>query len=141
MTALARDASREKRGIGRVFHYPVKANAILYKGAIVTIDVAGFAIAATDVATNKVAGVAIEKVDATGFADGDKWIRVDADCEFLFAASSITQAMVGALMVIVDDNTVDDAAGATNDISVGKLTQFVSTTSGWVYVPGLTSIA
>ncbi len=47
--------------------------------------------------------------------------------------------MIGTSMVVVDNNTIDDVAGATNDIPVGKLTEFVSTTSGWVYVPGLTT--
>src|SRR3990172_9400021 len=55
------------------------------------------------------------------------------------ASDTATQAMVGVNMVTVDDNTVDDIAGATNDIVVGKLTEFVSTTSGWVHVPGLTA--
>ena len=72
-------------------------------------------------------------------ATGNFWIQVEYDREYLFAATSITQAMVGVNMVTVDDNTVDDIAGATNDIVVGKLTEFVSTTSGWVHVPGLTA--
>lgn len=138
MTALAADAQREKRGIGRVMTFPVDGESIIYKGALVSINAAGYAIPSTDTASLPVVGVAVEKRDATGLADGALKVNVDCDCEFKFAASSITQAMVGTNMCVVDDNTVDDAAGPTNDIVVGKLTEFLTTTSGWVYVPGLT---
>jgi len=115
------------------------AATTIYKGAIVCIDAAGNAVAGADTAGLQVAGIAHETVANAGAA-GAKLIVVEYDAEFLFAATSITLAMVGDLMVIVTDNDVDDAAGATNDISVGRLIEFVSTTSGWVYVPGLTGL-
>jgi len=138
--ALSADSQREKRGLGRMVVYPVKDDAIIFKGAIVTINAAGLAIAGIDTASTTVGGIAVEKVDATDAGDGVKKIRCWVDAEFLFVATSITQAMINTLMMVVDDNTVDDAAGATNDIPVGKLTEFVSTTKGWVYVPGPTSL-
>lgn len=139
MTALAADSQREKRGIGRVFHVPMKASTTIFKGGLVAIEAAsGFAIPASDTAATPVIGVAIEK-KVSGGANGDTIIRVMADAEWLFVASSITQAMLGTDMVVVDDNTVDDAAGATNDIVAGKLTEFVTTTKGWVYIKGLTT--
>jgi len=137
MTALAANFQREKRGIGRVFAVPVAATTRIYKGGLVGIDGDGFAIPASDTASQKVIGVAIEEVNNTG-ADGALNVRVDADCEFRFVATSITQAMLGTMMYVVDDNTVDDAAGPTNDAPVGPMTQFISTTACWVYVPGLT---
>ncbi len=138
MTAITTDVQREKRGIGRVGSFPMAAVKIV-KGAIVHINAAGFATNGADTAGFLgTAGVAIETVDNSAGAAGDLRIRVDFDAEFKFAASSITQAMVGTDMFTVDNNTVDDAAGPTNDIKVGKLTEFISTTLGWVYVPGLT---
>jgi len=139
MTALAANANREVRGVGRTLRVPVATAKHIYKGAIVAIDANGFATPGTDTAGLQVIGIAMEDVNNTG-ADGALFVHVDCEREFLFTASSITQAMLGDLMVIVDDNTVDDAAGATNDIAVGRLTQFVSTTSGWVCVPGLTTL-
>lgn len=139
MAALTADSNRQARGIGKVYRLPVKASTNIYKGAIVAIDAGGFAVAGADTAGLQVIGIAMEKVLNTG-ADGAAFVHVDSDREFLFAASSITQAMLGDLMVIVDDNTVDDAAGATNDIAVGRLTHFVTTTSGWVFVPGLSTL-
>lgn len=138
MTALAADANREKRGLGRVFSLPAAAVKI-WKGGIVALNTAGFATPAADTASFICAGVAIETVDNAAGAAGDKRIRVMADAEWKFVASSITQAMLGTAMFVVDDNTVDDAAGPTNDVAVGKLTEFLTTTSGWVYVPGLST--
>jgi hypothetical protein len=138
MTALSADANREKRGEGRVFALPVAGDAVIHKGALVGFDADGFAIPASDTASQVVAGVAMEAKDATGLADGAVKVRVQAGAEWKFIASSITQAMLGVEMVVVDDNTIDDAAGATNDVPIGRLTEFISTTLGWVYVPGLT---
>jgi hypothetical protein len=137
MTAITVDAQREKRGIGRVFALPM-SNVKIVKGALVCVNTSGYAVSAADTASFVVAGVAIEQVDNSGGSAGDKVIRVDADCEFKFVASSITQAMLGTDMMVVDNNTVDDASGPSNDVPVGKLTEFISTTLGWVYVPGLT---
>lgn len=136
MTALAADSQREKRGQGRVFHFPVAADAVIYKGAIVQLDATGFAGPAAAGNTRVIVGIAREKVDNTGGADGAKDIRVDADCEFLFAASSLAQTALGAAMLVIDDNTVDETSAGS--ATVGALTEFVSATQGWVYVPGLT---
>lgn len=138
MAALAADKNRLKRGTGVIFSFPMAASKI-YKGGIVHINAAGFAAAGSDTTAQVTAGIALETVDNTGGAAGAKTIRVEAQAEFKFTATSITQAMVGTNMVTVTDNDVDDAAGATNDIVVGKLTQFISTTEGWVFVPGLTA--
>jgi hypothetical protein len=138
MTALATAFARPKRGVGRQISVPVNASSVIHKGGLVALDSDGFAIPAADTASTRVVGVAIESKTG-GASDGDVRVIVEYDAEFLFTASSITRAMTasGAAMCVVDDNTVDDAAGPTNDIYVGQLTDFVSTTSGWVYVPGL----
>lgn len=136
MAALAADRNRQKRGIGRVFTFPMAAVKI-YKGAIVGVLAAGYATNAVSGATVlNVLGIAIETVDNSAGAAGDLKIRVDCDAEFLFTASSITQAMLGTAMLIVDNDTVDETSASS--FAVGKLTEFVSTTQGWVYVPGLT---
>ena len=138
MTALAANASRQTRGRVKLNSYPVAASATIYKGSLVMIDATGYLQVATDEATIHIVGVAAEGRDNSSGSDGDVDCEVESDCEFLFTASSITQAMVSTVMVCVDDNTIDDAAGATNDRPVGILTQYVSTTSGWVYIPGIT---
>ena len=137
MTVLAAAANRQAKGAPKTRRFLMAASQTIYKGAIVHMNSSGLAIPASDTASQVVVGIAAETMISA--ATGNFWIQVEYDREYLFAASSITQAMVGTNMVTVDDNTVDDIAGATNDIVVGKLTEFVSTTSGWVHVPGLTA--
>lgn len=91
----------------------------------------GLAIPAANGANNSnVLGVASTSV--TSAASGDYFIEV-LEGEFLFDASSIVQASVGATMYAKDDQTFDNNA-ASNDPSAGKLIEFVSTTSGWLRI-------
>lgn len=136
--ALAANAARQSRGRSKLNSYPVAASATIYKGSLVMIDATGYLQVATDEATIHIVGVAAEGANNSAGADGAIWCEVESDCEFLFAATSITQAMVSTVMVCVDDNEIDDAAGATNDRPVGILTEYQSATLGWVYVPGVT---
>ena len=106
---------------------------ILYKGGMVGVNEAGKAVAmpvAASAVGLKFGGVAYEKVDDSAGA-GTKWCKVYTRGEFLFAATSITQAMVGEMMYLVDDQIFDDVPGAYS-IPVGILVEYVSTTSGWL---------
>jgi hypothetical protein len=116
--------------------YPVLNDTTIFKGGIVAVDATGFLIPATDTAGIRVVGVADEQiVSPSTDADGDKMCRVRSGEIYDFAASSITQAMLGSIMYVVDDQTFDDAAGPTNDIAVGVLIEFISTTRGKVFIP------
>lgn len=139
MAVLTAARNRQARGEGKHAQVPVAAATKIFKGAIVMIDASGFAVNGSDTAGLQTIGVAYETVDNTAGANGALEIRVEYDREFLFTATSITQAMLGDLMVCVDNDVVDDALGAVNDITVGRLIDFVSVTSGWVYVPGLSN--
>jgi hypothetical protein len=134
--ALSADRNRKRRGNGIIFSLPVAQNANIFKGAIVAINTGGYAAPGANTSGFLTAGVAEEHVHNTG-ADGAVRIRVMADCEFLFTASSIVQAAAGAVMMCVDDDTVDETG--SNNVKVGRLTEYVSATQGWVYVPGLTA--
>src|SRR3990172_5752227 len=133
MTALAADRQTQSRHTG-LQKYPVEAGEVIYKGAMVSVDDDGYLMPAQDTAAHRVVGVADEKVDNTGGADGAKDCRVVSGRAFRFAASSITQAMLGDLMHVVDDQTFDEGAG-TNGVPCGRLVEFISTTEGWVYIP------
>jgi hypothetical protein len=135
MAALAAAANRRARGeLGSRHKVPVLAGAIIFKGAIVGIDAAGFAKPAVAGAGIRVAGIAAESVTG-GASNGAVSVEVETRREYLFAASSITQVMLGSSMLVVDDNTVDETSAGS--ASVGSMTEFVSTTSCWVFVPGL----
>lgn len=134
MAALteARDTQQKEGGIQG---YPVLNDTTIFKGSLVAVDDNGFAIPATDTAALRVVGVADETVVSPSTdSDGDKTVRVVSGRAFLFNATSITQAMVGDPMFVVDDNTFDDSAGATNDVPCGRLVQYVSATSGWIFI-------
>lgn len=138
MTAITAAVNRQHKGIPKERKFLMKASTTIPKGAIVAIEAtSGLAINAVAGTVNPVCGVATETI--TSAATGSYYIQVDFDAPFLFAASSITQAMVGEPMLVVDNNTVDETS-ATSAV-VGTLEEFVSTTSGWVYVTGLTGSA
>jgi hypothetical protein len=129
--SAAKDVPRKT---GEMQSYPVYRTTKIYKGGLVNINATGYAIAATDTAGLVCVGVAYETVDNTSGSDGDLWVRVYRAGSFKLAATSITQAMVGQLMYVVDDATMDDTAGSTNKVVVGTLEQYESATSGWVNV-------
>lgn len=107
---------------------------IIYKGGFVGINAAGYAVAMPIIASAaglKFVGIAYEKVDNSAGSAGDKSVRVYTQGTFKVTATSITQAMVGQMMYLVDDQTVDDIASAIC-IPVGRLVEWVSETKGWV---------
>jgi len=130
MAALTLDRITEKKVPGYK-HYPVKGATKLFAGSLVAVDATGFALPAADAAGLKVVGVASVQVDNTTGADGARSVTVEAPILARFAAVSITQAMVGRVMYVVDDQTFDDALG-TNGIKAGRLVEFLSTTEGWL---------
>lgn len=110
--------------------------ATIWKGSMVMLNSAGFAVPASDVVVgnmNRVVGVADETVVNTGAA-GSKKIKVRSGRSFQFDATSITQAMVGTEMSVVDDHTFDDAPSA-NLLACGILTEYVSAVSGYIFIP------
>lgn len=132
MAALTQDRITDKRVPG-LMAYPVAATTKIYAGALVCVNSAGLAVPAADAAGVKVVGVAKRTVDNSAGAAGALWVEVDCPIVARFAATSITQAMVGTVMYVVDDNTFDDAVG-TNSIKVGVLIEFISATEGWIYI-------
>lgn len=131
MPALTKDRATPYRD-GIELEFPVAANGKIYAGSLVCANTSGYAVPAADTAGYKFLGVAMEMVDNTGGANGAKKVRVRRAGVFEFDALSITQAMVGSSMYVVDDHTIDDASGPVNDIRVGMLVKYVSDTKGWV---------
>lgn len=132
MAALTQDRITDKRVPG-LMAYPVAATTKIYAGAIVCVNAAGLAVPAADAANLKVVGIAKRTVDNSAGAAGALWVEVDCPIVARLNATSITQAMVGTVMHVVDDNTVDDAAG-TNTIKAGVLVEYISATEGWIYI-------
>ncbi len=131
MAALTKDRATSYRE-GVEIDYPVAADTIIFAGSLVCVNSNGYAVPAADTAGYKFIGIAMAQADNKGGGNGDKKVRVRRSGVFEFDAGSITQAMVGEAMYVVDDHTFDDAAGATNDIKVGVLVKYVSATTGWI---------
>ncbi|MEM1417534.1 MAG: hypothetical protein AAGH15_21740 [Myxococcota bacterium] len=118
--ALSADKFRSTKGDGITFAAPVEGSATLYVGSLVTNSASGHAQAATDAAGAECIGVACVNVANTG-ADGAEDVTVQKGHAEWFPQTGLTQAQVGSNVVLVDDETVTDAAGATNDVKVGAL--------------------
>lgn len=136
MTAITAAVSRKFKGTYKTRGYVMTASTTIVKGALVSVGAGtGLALSAVSGAVDPVVGVALETVTSPAGTETTK-IQVGYDADWLFTASSITQAMVGDTMLVIDNNTVDETSAGS--AVVGLLTEFVSTTSGWVFVPGLT---
>ena len=128
MTSLTEDRLTEyQEGVLQAF--PVKANAEIFAGSMVCIHGAsGYAIPGADAAGNQFIGIAQEYVLGTT-SNGGKWVTVRRKGVFEFDASSITQAMVGDIMYMVDDQTFDETSPG-NNVICGRLVEFISATRG-----------
>ncbi|MBW1991580.1 MAG: DUF2190 family protein [Deltaproteobacteria bacterium] len=115
---------------GVEIEFPVAASTKIYAGSLVMANANGYAVPGADTAGCKFLGVAMEQADNSNGSDGDKTVRVRRTGVFEFKASSITQAMVGDDMYLVDDETFDETAN--NNIKCGKLVKYVSATKGWI---------
>jgi hypothetical protein len=131
MAGLTKDRATPYRD-GIEIEFPVAANTKIFAGSLVCANASGFAVPASDTAGYKFLGVALEQMDNSTGANGAKVVRLRRTGSFLFDAASITQAMVGSPMYVVDDHTFDDASGPLNDIRIGLLVKYVSDTKGWI---------
>jgi len=108
--------------------YPVLADAVIYQGTLVYIDVNGYAVAVTSTGVNGFAGVAVAKADATGLSSGDISVEVYAEGDFeLVGAGTYTQATVG--VPVYGDNNYDISItiGATS-VPIGVCVGYSSAT-------------
>lgn len=123
MTALAKNVQRRKLHLIKSIRIalPVKANTVIYDGALVAVDANGLAVPAADAAALKVMGVAVQGFDNTGGANGvigstnERYVVVETGA-WSFEA---TGGAAGVTAMVADDNSVDIAANTTNDIPVG----------------------
>jgi hypothetical protein len=98
---------------------PVAADAVIYLGALTTEDADGYHIPNDDVAGDKAIYLALEHVDNTGGADGDKDVLVMTLGVALLDAGTLVQADVGTVVHATDDETL--ALTSTNNRFVGRL--------------------
>lgn len=132
MTALAKERNTKER-FGEIEDYPVKAATKIWQGSLVVID-AGYAAPGRTAVGLIVAGRAEETVDNTLGAAGDLRVRVKRG-KFLWGNSAagdlIAQANVGALVYIVDDQTVALTSATSTRSAAGKVVA-IESSGVWV---------
>jgi len=120
LTAPYENLERE----GLLMSYAVKANAKIWKGALVCVDSTGYLVPASDTANLRFVGVAFESVDNTGGANGAQRCRVIKRGSFVYNRSgTYTQADIGVVVRAVSDNEV--AKTSTNNIVVGTVVELL----------------
>ncbi len=123
MPALTQPYEAHERE-GLIIAYPVKANAKIWKGALVCVDSTGYLVPAADAAGLRFVGVAFESVDNTGGGNGDKRCRVVKRGSFVYnRIGSYTQADIGATVRAASDNEV--AKTSTHNIVVGTVVELL----------------
>lgn len=132
MAALTADKEVEAQEPGGIRRFLMKASTTIYKGALVCVDITTGLVEPATYAANKVfVGIATKQVVSA--ASGSYWIDLYTTGCFKLVGSSLEQADVGKHLQVVDDQTVNDVAGAT-PVPVGNLIEYVSATSGWVQI-------
>ena len=132
MTALAGNIDRKEKE-GKLVEHPVVNADIIYQGALVKHNAAGFLAPCVAELGAVFAGVAYEKVDNSAGAAGDEVCRVEKKGSFLMTMAGLTQADVGSAVYATDDDLVS-LIQATNQQLVGYITQFVSATQARVRI-------
>jgi len=134
MTALtANKLIGEKEG--KLIDCPVVGSDIIFKGAIVKHNAAGYLAPMSAEVGASFAGIAFEKKDNSGGSAGDISCRAIKSGLFLMVSSGLSQSDVGSVVYASDDQTVSTVQGA-NEVAVGVISKFVSATEVYVRIDG-----
>lgn len=121
----------------------VAAGALeINKGELINYNADGYATTASDSATDLAfAGIAIDALSqAAGGSDADnkiriipagtgQWIKMT-----LATALTIITGVASTLVYVADSSSVDIAANLTNDVPVGTIRQWLSSTEAFVEI-------
>jgi hypothetical protein len=132
MTALSKERLTNARE-GHIFGVPLAAGAKVFQGGVVVLNATGYGKAALTAVSLIAAGVAQETVDNTGGADGALRAEVQRGVFGLVADASVTQAIVGKTVYLMDDQTVHATDGAGTRSAAGTLVDLESTVA-WVRI-------
>ncbi len=130
--ALSANAIVESRGEGGIVALGLKTATTMFRGAIAGIEAAtGFLRPATATATpDRRGGIVREGLASGSAASGSVLCEVYTEGEFLLTGSGFAQTDVGLAVYASDDNTITKTS--TNNMLLGTITRFVSSTQVWV---------
>lgn len=111
---------------GEVISFPMAAVQI-FEGALVSVNAAGYLTNASDTANDVFVGVAEESKDNSGGSAGDLDLNVRRTGVLdVVANHTAAQTDVGVLAYALDNQTIDLAGNLTNDVVVGRIVSFES---------------
>ena len=128
MTALAA-ANEVQEKASELLDHPVGVD-IIYRGALVKYNAAGFLMPCAAEAGGVFAGIAYETVDNSGGSAGDLSCKVMKKGLFLLTGS-FAQTDVGQKVYASDDQTISKTQ-ASNEQQVGRVEVLESSTQVWV---------
>lgn len=123
MTALSAD-KKLQWSKGELSYVPLAADAVVYLGAMVCVNAAGYGVAAADTAGLIFVGFATEHKDNTGGSAGDVSVQVRRKGLFRVACSGYAQSNVGDTAYVSDDQTIK----GSGDVVCGVVARFISAT-------------
>ncbi len=119
--ALTKDRNTPMRD-AEVISVPVHAGAVIHAGALTVAEATGHAAPGSVATTHTYLGRAEESVDNTAGADGAKSVLVRRGKAFKWknsGADAVTQASLGKVCYIVDDETVAATNGGATRSAAG----------------------
>lgn len=134
MAALTKDKVGTHRE-GKLRGYPVATSVTLFKNALVMVLSTGFLAPGADTASAKRCVGVSESQHVNAGANGLIDARVVSGVTVRVAGSSLTQAMVGDPMYLVDDQTVAAAGVTSNDVLAGYMERYISASECDLYIP------
>lgn len=123
--ALTADRNTPYKGTGLV-SVPVAAGARIFAGALVVANANGYAAPGTTSTTVTYLGRAEQGVDNTSGGNGAVSVNVRRAHAFRWknsAADAVTQAELGKVVYIVDDETVAKTNGGNTRSAAGKVVE------------------
>lgn len=119
---------------GALLPMPVAASAVCFAGGLAVANASGYVAPGSTATTLTYLGRFEEHVDNSGGANGDKTVLVRRGKAFKFANSGsdpVTQASLGKVCYIVDDETVA-ATNGSNTRSAGGIVVGLDADGVWV---------
>ena len=120
---------------GELISVPVAASKKIFAGALVAANATGFATPGATATTLTYLGRAEEYVDNSTGADAAKTVMVRRGKAFKFknsAGDAVTQASLGKVCYIVDDETVSATNAGGNTQSAAGTVVGIDTDGVWV---------
>ncbi len=133
MGAATADRNAQMKSGGRLISIGVLTGTTIYKGTIVCVTAAGWAVPGADTAGLKVVGIAEEQVTNAG-SSGDEVVQVSKGVAALNGGSTPPlQADIGRVVYVSTDQEVEKAGAVSNDVEAGILDSIVGS-QYWVSV-------